>query len=141
MAYLLRVGWTSIDPTLESFTQNWIKGFLHTEIKNRVCNSKYNCFCESRQCWIFLQILKEWRCIAHTVNKSLQITFCWKNINWQADTQNWLTWDKIFCHFGENKLQDTLLIFNFLLMDKNNSSFLVIVNPFILPNRMPIIRL
>lgn len=135
---LLPIGRTAVDPALESFAQNGIEGLLHAEIHDWVGEAETDGPDELVYRRLFFDSLEQQGPVYHAVNESLQVTLRGEDVDRQADAQNWPSWNQIFGHFGEDELEDSLLVLNLFLVDEDHAALLVVVDPLVLPDGVPL---
>jgi len=80
-----------------------------------------------------IQVLKEFRTINHTDTEALKIALRGKNIDRETDIENAFSREYIFTYFRQYKLENSLLVFYFLLVNEYYSSILCVMEPFPFP--------
>ena len=88
------------------------------------------------------EALKKNGSVGHGQDEPLKVALGGEYVDGQTDAGDRLSRHQVFGYFSQNKLEDSLLVLYFFLVDEDEASFLVVVDPLVLPERMqPVLTL
>lgn len=138
MGNLLSIARAPVYPALKSLSQNRVERFLHVQVQHRIGEAKGNCFHQFLNKGLLVQILQQFGGICHTDEQPFKIALGDEDIHREADIEDTLAREYVLANFGQNELQDSLLILYFLLIDKGKPPNIIIPKPVTFPYGMPI---
>ncbi len=136
MRNLFSIPWATVNPALESLAQNWVEGFFDSEIKNRVRDSEGDDLGKLLEDGFVVEVLEKFGAVGHAEEELLDVALGGEDVDGETDVEDAFAGKDVFADFGQDKLENSLLIVHFLLVHKNDSSIFFIMNPVPFPDCM-----